>query len=37
MFVRTFGLARARAKIGHVNIAYNMARLLTLCARPATG
>jgi IS5 family transposase len=34
LFIRTIGLARARTKIGIANIAYNMARLVTLQARP---
>lgn len=37
LFIRTIGLERARAKIGIANIAYNMSRLVTLQARPATG
>jgi len=35
LFVRTIGLARARLKIGMVNLAYNMQRFLWLRARPA--
>jgi IS5 family transposase len=35
LFVRTVGLARARLKIGMVNLAYNMQRFLWLRARPA--
>ena len=27
LFIRTIGLARARIKIGHANLAYNMKRL----------
>jgi IS5 family transposase len=34
--VRTIGLARARVKIGLVNLAYNMRRLVWLSARSAT-
>lgn len=34
LFVRTIGLARARLKIGMVNLAYNMQRFLWLRARP---
>jgi len=35
LFVRTVGLARARIKIGMVNLAYNMRRLIWLDARYA--
>ncbi|GGB63844.1 hypothetical protein GCM10011505_50490 [Tistrella bauzanensis] len=35
LFVRTVGLARARVKIGMVNLAYNMRRLIWLDARCA--
>ena len=35
LFVRTVGLARARVKIGMVNLAYNMRRLIWLDARYA--
>lgn len=37
LFIRTIGLARARTKIGIANIANNMARLVTLQARPVEG
>ncbi len=33
LFVRTIGLGRARLKIGMVNLAYNMRRLLWLQGR----
>jgi len=33
--VRTVGLARARVKIGMVNLAYSMRRLISLYARYA--
>ncbi len=33
--VRTIGLARARVKIGLMNLAYNMKRLVQLLARDA--
>lgn len=35
LFIRTIGLARARLKIGMVNLAYNMRRLIWLGARDA--
>ena len=35
--VRTIGMARAHTKIGMANLAYNIARLISLEARPATG
>lgn len=35
LFVRTIGIARARTKIGMVNLVYNMRRLLWLEGRPA--
>lgn len=35
LFIRTIGLARARLKVGMVNLAYNMRRLLWLDAREA--
>ena len=35
LFVRTIGIARARVKIGLVNLAYNMRRLVWLSARAA--
>ena len=34
LFVRTVGLARATAKIGMVNLAYNMRRLIWLQTQP---
>ena len=37
LFIRTIGLARAKAKIGLANIAYNMRRLVWLDARTASG
>lgn len=37
LFVRTIGIARARAKIGMVNLAYNMRRFVWLEGRPAPG
>jgi len=35
LFVRTIGIARARVKIGMVNLAYNFNRLAWLDARAA--
>lgn len=35
LFVRTIGIARARAKIGLANLAYNMQRLVYLERREA--
>ena len=35
LFVRTIGIARATAKIGLANLAYNMRRLIWLERRPA--
>jgi transposase, IS5 family len=35
LFVRTIGIARARAKIGMANLAYNMRRFVWLHGRPA--
>ena len=35
LFVRTIGIARATAKIGLANIAYNMKRAVWLTARAA--
>ena len=37
LFIRTVGIERAKAKIGLVNIAYNMQRLIFHERRPATG
>jgi hypothetical protein len=37
LFIRTVGIERAKAKIGLVNIAYNMRRLIFHERRPATG
>ena len=37
LFVRTIGLARAEAKIGLANLAYNLQRLIFHERRPATG
>ena len=37
LIIRTIGLARAKAKIGLANIAYNMRRLVWLDARTASG
>ena len=34
MFVRTIGLARAKLKIGMVNLTYNFSRLVWLEGRP---
>ena len=34
LFVRTIGLARARAKIGLANLAYNLKRFLWIDGRP---
>ena len=36
LVVRTIGLARATVKIGLVNLAYNMKRMLWLTSRPVT-
>ena len=36
LFVRTIGIARAKAKIGMANIAFNMKRLVFLERRAAT-
>jgi IS5 family transposase len=36
LFVRTIGLARAKAKIGMANLAYNFTRLVWLEARNAS-
>jgi len=35
LFVRTIGIARARAKIGMATLAYNMRRFVWLQGRPA--
>lgn len=35
LFIRTIGLARARLKVGMVNLAYNMRRMRWLEAREA--
>ena len=37
LFIRTVGIERAKAKIGLVNIAYNMRRLIFHERRPAMG
>jgi hypothetical protein len=37
LFIRTVGIERPKAKIGLVNIAYNMRRLIFHERRPATG
>ena len=36
LFIRTVGLARAKAKIGMANVAYNLTRLVRLEARNAS-
>lgn len=37
LFIRTIGIERARAKIGLLNIAYNMGRLIFHQQRQVTG